>query len=135
MVVYLRDQAAADAAVEDVLAARGAALSVRADVTDELDVARMFDETNATFGAVDVVVHAATRSAAVVNQEAARRLRRGGTIVCLSGSDAIPPVLARELRARDITVIAPAPGPESPGAGHDVDLVALLDRSRRGPAG
>jgi 3-oxoacyl-[acyl-carrier protein] reductase len=112
-----------------------AALSVRADVTDDLDVARLFDETNATFGVVDVVVHAAIHSAALVTREAARRLRHGGTIISLSSADAIPLLLARELRARDITIIGPAPGPESPGGDHDVaDLVALLDRSRRSPA-
>jgi 3-oxoacyl-[acyl-carrier protein] reductase len=132
--VYLRDQGEAEAAVEEILAADGAALAVRADVTDELDVERLFDETTAAFGSVDVVVHTAMRGASVVNQEAARQLRPGGAIVNLSSSDAVTPVLAHELQARDITVNGLAPGLESPGADHDIaDLIALLDRWRRSP--
>jgi NAD(P)-dependent dehydrogenase (short-subunit alcohol dehydrogenase family) len=56
VVVYLRDQGAAEAAVEEILAADGTALAVRADLTDELDVERLFAETVAAFGRVDVVV-------------------------------------------------------------------------------
>jgi hypothetical protein len=55
------------------------------------------------FGGVDVVVHTATRGASVVNQQAARELRRGGAIVDVSAN------------------------PDT------ADLVALLDRWRRGP--
>ena len=44
VVIYLRDQSEADAAVEEILAADGTALAMRADVTDELDVERVFDE-------------------------------------------------------------------------------------------
>ena len=134
MVVYLRDQGEADAAVEEILAARGAALSVRADVTDELDVERLFDETKAAFGDIDVVVHAGIGGTSVVNRHAARQLRHGGAIVSLLGSDDIPPVLAHEMRARNITVIALGPAPAPPGADRDVaDLVAILDRWRRSP--
>jgi 3-oxoacyl-[acyl-carrier protein] reductase len=134
VVVYLRDQGQAEATVEDILAADGAALAVRADVTDELDVARLFEETQAAFGDVDVVIHAATRSAAVVNREAARRLRRGGAIVNVAGSEDITSQLAGALRARNITVIGLAPRLEPSGAQDDVaDLVALLDRWRRSP--
>ena len=74
VVVYLDDQAEAEAAVEEILAADGTAIAVRADVGDELDVQRLFDETTAVFGRVDVVVHAAAGDTAVVDQEAARRL-------------------------------------------------------------
>jgi 3-oxoacyl-[acyl-carrier protein] reductase len=134
VVVYLRDQRAAEAVVEEILAANRTALAVRADITDELDVERLFDETTAAFGGVDVVVHAARCGASVVNQQVARRLRRGGAIVSVSSADAITPVLARDLWARDITVNGLAPGLEHPGADHDVaDLVALLDRWRRSP--
>jgi 3-oxoacyl-[acyl-carrier protein] reductase len=52
VVVYLRDRGEADAAVEEILAANGTALAVRADVTDELDVERVFDETRTAFGGV-----------------------------------------------------------------------------------
>jgi 3-oxoacyl-[acyl-carrier protein] reductase len=135
IVVYLRDQGAAEAAVGDVLAANGTALAVRADVTDELDVERLFDETTAAFGGVDVVVHTAVRGTAVVNRRAARRLRHGGAIVNVSSSEAIAPAIADELGARDITVNGLAPGLEPPGADHDVaDLVALLERWRGSPS-
>lgn len=134
VVVYLRDQDAAEAAVEEILAANGTALTIRADVVDELDVERLFDETKAAFGNVDVVVHAVLRGSPVVNQEAARQLRDGGAIVSFSSSDLVSPVLAGELRGRGITINGLAPGLEPPGAHHDVaDLVALLDRWRRTP--
>lgn len=70
------------------------------------------------------------RGTFVVNKEAARRVRSGGAIINLSSSvvkaafpgygpyaaskgavDAISMILARELRGRDITVNAVAPGP------------------------
>lgn len=130
-VVFLRDDAEADAAVEEILAADGTALAVRADVTDELDVERLFTETAAAFGAVDVVVHTALRGSSVVAQQAARQLRHGGAIVNVTGSDAIAPVLGHELRARDITVNGLAPGRE-PRAHQDIaEVLALLDRWRR----
>jgi 3-oxoacyl-[acyl-carrier protein] reductase len=131
-VAYLRDQGQAEGVVDEILAAGGTALAVRADVTDELDVERLFEETAAAFGGVDVVVHTALRGTALVNRQAARRLRHGGAIVNLSSTEPIVPVLAEELRARDITINGLAPGLEPPGAHHDVaELVALLDRWRR----
>jgi len=136
VVVYVRDQGDAEANVDEVLTANGTALAVRADIADELDVERLFDETAAAFGGVDVVVHTAVRGASVVNRQAARRLRHGGAIVSVSSSEAIAPALADELRARDITVNGLAPGLEPPGALHDVaGLVALLDRWRAIPKG
>jgi 3-oxoacyl-[acyl-carrier protein] reductase len=70
------------------------------------------------------------RGTFVVDQQAARRLRRGGALINFSSSvvkiglagytgyaatkgavDAITLILARELRGRDITVNAVAPGP------------------------
>jgi 3-oxoacyl-[acyl-carrier protein] reductase len=134
IVVFLRDPGAAEAAVEQILAANGTALAVRADVTDELDVERLFTETETAFGGVDVVVHAAPRGTSVVDRQAARRLRRGGAIVKVSSSDAFAPDLADELRARDVTVNGLPPGLDAPGADHDAaELVALLDRWRHSP--
>src|SRR6185312_15316803 len=52
---YLNSQPAADAVVEEILAANGVAVAVRADVADELDVERLFSETKEAFGGVDVV--------------------------------------------------------------------------------
>jgi len=134
VVIYLRGQSEAEAAVEEILAANGTALAVRADVTDELDVERVFDETTAAFGGVDVIVHAAMRVTSAVNQQAARRLRHGGAIVDVSSCHAITPELAHQLRARDITVNGLAAGLEPPGADHNtVELIALLDHWRGSP--
>jgi 3-oxoacyl-[acyl-carrier protein] reductase len=74
VVVYMRDQDDAEEAVEEILALGGTAVAVRADITDDLDVHRLFDETEAAFGRVDLLVH-------------------GGSL---------GPYLAEELRARDV---------------------------------
>ena len=110
VVDYLHDQRAAESAVEEILANNGNAVAIRADIADDLDVTRLFAETIAAFGGIDVVVHAAgsritasevtevgldefdalmrtnTRATFVVNREAARHLRDGGAIVNLSCS-------------------------------------------------
>jgi 3-oxoacyl-[acyl-carrier protein] reductase len=110
VVGYLHDQRAAESTVEAILANNGNAVAVRADIADDLDVQRLFAETIAAFGGIDVVVHAAgsrvtassvteaglaefdalvrinTRATFVVSQEAARHLRNGGAIVNLSSS-------------------------------------------------
>ena len=110
VVNYLHDQRAAELTVEAILAGHCDALAVRADVADDLDVQRLFTETIAAFGGVDVVVHTVggyltavpvteagldefdalvrlnTRATFVVNREAARHLRSGGAIVNLSSS-------------------------------------------------
>ena len=151
VVNYLHDQHAAESTVEAVLADNGSAVAVRADVADELDVERLFAETDWMFGGVDVVVHTVqaqvsdvplaeasldrfddwcrinTRAAFIVNREAARQLRSGGTIINLTSSVAdsalssygayaattaatgvLTRVLAAELRQREITVRAAA---------------------------
>lgn len=116
-------------------------------------MAEAFDTVEREFGGVDVVVHAAgimllsslaeldladldrmhrvnIRGTFVVNQQAARRVRRGGAIINFSSTvvklalptyaayaatkgavDAVSLVLAKELHGRDITVNAVAPGP------------------------
>jgi 3-oxoacyl-[acyl-carrier protein] reductase len=169
VVNYARDQGAADAAVDQVLALDDIALAVRADVSDELDVERLFAETIEAFGGVDVVVHAAgqmidgpfgdfdldtfdalvrtnVRGTFVVNRQASRQLRDGGAIVNFSCSvvglarprfgvyaatksavEAMTSALALELRGRDITVNAVAPGLDPPGTSGDVaQVVAFL---------
>lgn len=143
-----RAQETADA----IVAAGGRAIAVHADVADEGEVAALFDTVEEEFGGgIDVVVHAAgimilstvaelnfddfdrmhrtnVRGTFVVDQQAARRVRRGGAIINFSTSvkklafptyaayaatkgavDAITLVLAKELRGRDITVNAVAP--------------------------
>ena len=110
VVNYLHDQRAAESSVDEILANNGNAVAIRADIADDLDVTRLFAETIAAFGGINVVVHAAdrritasevtevsldefdalmrtnTRATFVVNREAARHLRDGGAIVNLSSS-------------------------------------------------
>ena len=110
VVNYLHDRRAAESAVEAILAGHGDAVAIRADAADDLDVQRLFAETIAVFGGIDVVVHAVgspvtatpvaevdleeldalvrinTRATFVVNREAARHLRNGGAIVNLTSS-------------------------------------------------
>ena len=128
VVNYLHDQRAAESLVDAILADHGNAVAVRADVADDLDVKRLFAETIAAFGGIDVVVHAAgrritasevtevgldefdalmrtnTRATFVVNREAARHLRDGGAIVNLSSSAGGSP-----LRTHGVHAAAKAP--------------------------
>lgn len=139
--------------VKELNAAGGRAMAVGGDVADEVAMTRLFDEVEAAFGGIDVVINTAgvmvlstvvdldldeldrmhrtnIRGSFVVSQLAAQRLRRGGALVNVSSSqtrlqdptyapyaaskaavEALTPVLARELRGRDITVNAIAPGP------------------------
>jgi 3-oxoacyl-[acyl-carrier protein] reductase len=110
VVNYVHDQRTAESTVEAILSARGTAVAIRADVADDLDVERLFDQTIETFGAVDAVVHAVRghvtpasltevalkefdalcrtnlRATFIVNQLAARHVCNGGAIVNLSSS-------------------------------------------------
>lgn len=171
VVVYAGNQAEADSAVEAITKAGGQAIAVRADVADEKAVAELFDTAEQTFGGIDVVVHAAgvmvlspvvdidldaldrmhrtnIRGTFVVDQQAARRLRRGGAIINFSTSvlglalpgyaayaatkgavEAVTLILARELRGRDITVNAVAPGPTATAlflVGKDEETIAKM---------
>ena len=96
--------------------------------------------------AFDALQRVNARGTFVVNQQAPLQLRDKGAIVNFpssafrlalpsyaahaaskSASDAVTPVLARELSARDITVNAIAPALERPGAAADIaNLVAFL---------
>ncbi|MFE1835113.1 SDR family oxidoreductase [Streptomyces sviceus] len=153
VVNYARDAAAAEETLEAITADGGRAIAVQADVADEKEVAALFDRAEEEFGRVDVVVNSAGRMALapvadldlavldavhrtnirgtfVVAQQAARRLRAGGSFVGFSTSvvgtrfpaygayaaskaavEAMTLILARELRGRDITVNTVAPGP------------------------
>jgi 3-oxoacyl-[acyl-carrier protein] reductase len=152
-VAYAGNTAAADETVAAVTAAGGRVAATQVDVADEHAVTRLFDEVEAEHGGVDVVVHAAGRMALstiadldlavlddlhrtnvrgtfVIAQQAARRLRPGGSIVTFSTSvvgtqfptygayaaskgavEAMTMILARELRGRDVTANTVAPGP------------------------
>ena len=116
VLVYLDDQIGADGAIETILAADGTALAVRADITDDLDVERLFAETVAAFGGVDVIVHSDFGSRALINQQAARHLRDGGAMVFMGESGPVDPVLIRELRGRGCTISTCANGIDGPAA-------------------
>ncbi|MDA1362468.1 SDR family oxidoreductase [Glycomyces luteolus] len=153
VVGYAGNADEAAAAVKEATAAGAAAFAYRADVADESAVAGMFAEAEARFGGVDVVLNLAgrlylapvaemdldevdalhrtnIRGAFVVAREAARRVRRGGSITLFSTSvvgtyhltygayaaskgavEALSKTLAREMRGRDVNVNAIAPGP------------------------
>lgn len=153
VVSYAHDTAAAEETAAAITASGGQAICVQADVADESAVATVFDRAEQEFGGVDVVVNSAGRLALspiadldlavldavhrtnirgtfVVAQQAARRLRTGGSFVGFSTSvvgtqfptygayaaskgaiESITLILARELRGRDVTVNTIAPGP------------------------
>ncbi|GFG62536.1 3-ketoacyl-ACP reductase [Mycobacterium kubicae] len=150
---YAGNRDSAQQTADQIVGAGGRAMVVSADVADEAQVADMFDQVEAEFGGVDVVVNTAgimlvkpllelnfddfdrmhrtnVRGTFVVSQQAARRVRAGGAIINFSSSvvkialtgyaayaatkgavDAMTLILAKELRGRDITVNAVAPGP------------------------
>jgi 3-oxoacyl-[acyl-carrier protein] reductase len=153
VVGYASGKAEADDTVAAVKSTGPDATAVSADVANEAAVAKLFDTAERAFGGVDAVVNAAgkmclapladfdlavlddmlrtnVRGTFVVAQQAARRLRAGGSIVNFSSSvigrvlpnytgyagskgavEAMTFILAHELRGRDINVNAVAPGP------------------------
>lgn len=153
VVSYVSNEEEARAVVASVVDKGGTAIAVRGDVADEHAMAELFNRTEESFGGIDIVVQAAgrmvlgplvdldlnvldavhrtnIRGTFVVDQQAARRLRSGGSLVNFSSSvvgtsfpsysvytaskgavEALTLILARELRGRDVTVNAVAPGP------------------------
>jgi 3-oxoacyl-[acyl-carrier protein] reductase len=153
IVNYSGDAKSADALVKKIEGSGGHALAVKADVSDPAAVRAMFDQAEATFGGVDVLINNAgimklakltdsddalfdqqiainLKGSFNAMREAAKRLRDGGRIVNLSTSvvgtrletygvyaatksavETMTAILAKELRGRNITVNAVAPGP------------------------
>jgi len=171
VVNYAGNEQEAGAAVQAITDAGGRAIAVQADVADEQAVTQVFDAAEREFGGVDVIVHAAgvmplaplaeldldvldliyrtnVRGTFVVDQQALRRIRAGGTIVNFSSSvvglalpryagyaaskgavEAMTMIVARELRGRDVTINAVAPGPTATALfldGKDAETVARL---------
>jgi 3-oxoacyl-[acyl-carrier protein] reductase len=175
VVAYAGRHADADTAVKEAEAAGGRAIAVQADVADSTAVAALFARAEAEFGGVDAVVHAAgrmhlqtvadldldaldalhrtnIRGTFVVAQQAARRLRPGGSLVTFSTSvvglqlpayaaytaskgavEAMTMILARELRGRDITVNCVAPGPTATDLFLDGKDAATVERLAKQP--
>jgi 3-oxoacyl-[acyl-carrier protein] reductase len=157
-IAYTGNVDLADATVGEIKGHGRSGAAFAADVADEMAISALFDAVDGQFGHLDVVVHTAginhpvaltdldladfdavhrvnVRGTFVVNQQAARRVRAGGSIVNVSSSmvrfappglsayaaskaavDALTRILAKELRGRDITVNAVAPGPTATAA-------------------
>ena len=171
---YAGNQAKADALVQRITAAGGRALAVGGDVADETAMSALFDQVEAAFGGIDVVVNTAgimrlgpiadfnlddfdkimrtnVRGTFVVSQQAARRVREGGAIINFSTSvtrtqfpnygayvasksavEGLSMILARELRGKNITVNAVAPGPTATALfldGKSEEVIAGLSKA------
>jgi 3-oxoacyl-[acyl-carrier protein] reductase len=150
---YAGSAANAEETASEIQSAGGKAITIKANVSDENEVARLFEHTKATLGQIDVVVHNAgimllspiikndveqfdkvisinLRGTFLVFARAAQYVEDGGRIIALSSSvlaksfpgygayiaskagvEGLVRVLANELRGRNITVNAVAPGP------------------------
>ncbi|MFF8776897.1 SDR family oxidoreductase [Streptomyces sp. NPDC015140] len=175
VVNYARDAASAEETVAAITGAGGRAVAVQADVADEKEVAALFDRAEREYGGVDLVVNAAgrmtlstvadldlaaldamhrtnIRGTFVVAQQAARRLRAGGSLVTFSTSvvgtqfpeygayvaskaavEGMTLILARELRGRDVTVNTVAPGPTATDLFLDGKTPEQIDRLAKVP--
>ena len=155
VVNYAGSAGEAASVVGAIREAGGQALAVQADVADPAAVRRLFDETIAQFGRVDVLVNNAgimppqlpmladtddktfdalfavnVKGSFNTMREAVTRLQHGGRIVNFSSSlvgtalpgysvyaatksaiETMTNIFAKELRGKDITVNAVAPGP------------------------
>jgi 3-oxoacyl-[acyl-carrier protein] reductase len=155
VVNYAGRVAEADKVVQEIQAAGGRATAIKADVSVPAEVAAMFDQAEALFGGIDVIVNNAgiiqpglvplaetddslfDRLLAInlkgtfnTLRLAAKRLRSGGRIVNFSTSvvgltlpgysvyaatksaiETMTNIFAKELRGRNISVNAVAPGP------------------------
>jgi 3-oxoacyl-[acyl-carrier protein] reductase len=145
--------AKAEETVKELRSSGGQALAIKCDVSDQAEVAQLFEQARKEFGQIDVVVNCAgimllssivecnlqqfdevlstnLRGTFLVLANAARRVADGGRIIALSSSvlaksfpgygayiaskagvEGLVRVLANELRGRNITVNAVAPGP------------------------
>ena len=150
---YLSNASEAEQVASEIQRIGRNAIAVKADVANQADVERLFEETMKKFGSVDLVVHNSgimplspigkndfdlfdkvistnLRGAFLVLAQAAEHIASGGRIIAFSSSvlaksfptygpyiaskagvEGLVHVLANELRGRNITVNAVAPGP------------------------
>jgi 3-oxoacyl-[acyl-carrier protein] reductase len=153
VVNYLSNAAEAEEVVSEIRGLGGDGISVKADVANQSDVERLFEETMQKFGSIDVVVNNSgimplspigksevdvfdkvistnLRGTFLVLAQAAQHIASGGRIIAFSSSvlaksfpaygpyiaskagvEGLVHVLANELRGRNVTVNAIAPGP------------------------
>lgn len=153
IVNYKGNQAKAQEVVAAIEAQGGHAVAIQADIASAEEVARLFSETLAINGKLDVAVHNAgamstspimpdslaemdrmlqinLRGAFLVLAQAAQHVAPGGSIIALSSSviaksfpgygpyiaskagvEGLVRVLANEMRGKEVTVNAVAPGP------------------------
>src|ERR1700675_1590138 len=152
VVNYLSNASEAEEVLAEIKVIGGEAIAVKADVANQTDVERLFEETMKKFGSVDVVVHNSgimplspigksdvelfdkvtstnLRGAFLVLAQAAQHIAVGGRIIVFSSSvlaesfpsygpyiaskagvEGLVHLLANELRGRNISINAIAPG-------------------------
>ncbi len=107
VVHYAGNPAKAETVVTEIKGAGGKAIAVQADVAKPGDVQTLFKQTLEAFGTIDVVVHTAGIMPLLPIS--------GGDVETFdkvkAGVEGLVRVLANELRGRNITVNAVAPGP------------------------
>ncbi|TCS37586.1 SDR family oxidoreductase [Reinekea marinisedimentorum] len=153
VVNYQTNSQQAEQLVAEIIRKDGLALAVQADVSSLPDVKRLFEETKARLGRIDVLINNAgvlqvvpfaqtsaeqlartfeinTYGSFLTMQQAGEYLQTGGRIINVSSTtlalnmpgyalyngskaavEAFTRVLAKELRGKEITVNAVAPGP------------------------
>jgi 3-oxoacyl-[acyl-carrier protein] reductase len=116
VVNYAGNAAKAEETVAAIGTAGGRAIALRADVANAADVDRLFKKALETFKSVDVVVNSAgimpLSPIALSSSVIAKAFPNYGTyLASKAGVEGLVHVLANELRGRNITVNAVAPGP------------------------
>src|SRR6266403_1323694 len=120
---YAGNPAKAETVVTEIKGAGGKAIAVQADVAKPANVETLFKQTLDAFGTIDVVVHTAGIMPLLPISAGGRIIAFSSSVIAKSfpnygpyiaskaGVEGLVRVLANELRGRNITVNAVAPGP------------------------